>query len=109
MAIFTQLHALRARQKKTLPFLQTRMDLDIVLELGRAQELGRVMGTNGLIAANLGPSATISRRLARLTRLGIVLERRVLDDRRKRPLVVHASVSTNLKKLLRSCRRIPTA
>lgn len=101
MGIFNKLRAARMLQKKTLPFLETVLDWDIIIEVGGAQESQQLLGISGLFAADIGASATISRRLTRLKELGVVRERRVIDDKRKRALVLHPSISRRLNNLVR--------
>jgi DNA-binding MarR family transcriptional regulator len=105
MSACETLQSLRAAQKKLLPAIQTATDLDIVLEIGCAQERRRPLGTNDLLAAGLGAPATVSRRLSRLRKLGVVRQRASLEDRRKRNFALSASLLQSVRKLVRVFRR----
>lgn len=101
MTIFEQLRALRAAQKTLLPFLQTSVDLDILLEIGHAEESGRPLGITDLFHAEFAPPATISRRLLRLKNLGVVTQRRLRDNHRRSELRLKRAVSKNCAQILR--------
>lgn len=105
MSSFGKLRALRHLQKKLLPVLHTAADLDIVLELGYSQDCTRPLGTKALLALNLGAPATISRRLSRLKKLGIVRVRSTQGDGRRHDLVLSASFRRNFESLSRASRR----
>jgi DNA-binding MarR family transcriptional regulator len=104
MGIFSDLRRLRQAQKRIAPFLRTLEDLDIVLEIGAAQEARDPIGTNLLLAAKVAPRATVSRRLARLKKLGVVRQRPVSEDRRRSQLLLDASVKSAFENMLRSIR-----
>ena len=91
---------------KLLPSIQTAADFDIVLEVGMAQESNRSMGTKTLFEARLAAPATISRRLERLKKLGVIKQRPVTNDRRRRDFVLSVPVHENLRELARVCRRV---
>ncbi len=106
MSIFAELKALRAVQRKLLPSLQTATDIDIVLAIGCAQEAGQLSGTKGLFTSGIGPRATISRRLDRLKKLGIIKQRTTDDDARRRNLVLNESFCRSVARLARAYKRI---
>jgi hypothetical protein len=107
MLLVTSLHALRMRQKASLPFLESAEDLDIVLEIGRAQEAGSAIGVNSLLSKRLGSPATIMRRLLRLRQLGVIKERPVRGDARRRDLFIAAAARRRLETFARALNRAP--
>ncbi len=82
MRVFEKLIALRAYQKRYLPFLTTLEDMDIVRQIGYHQEEGHPITFKGLLLENIGPAATIHRQLDRLKQLGVVLQRQAGHDKR---------------------------
>ena len=105
MSVFQKLRAFRKLQRKMLPALHTAADLDIVLELGCGQERARPLGTKALLALNLGAPATISRRLSRLKKLGIIEQRTTRGDGRRHDLLLSAPFRRSVEKLSRACRK----
>jgi hypothetical protein len=99
-AVFRKLSQLRSRQRETLPFLESTVDLDIVLMIGLSQETGRPIGTTTLFAAGFAPSATVSRRLRRLKDAGAVTEKRSVEDARRIELRLHPTVLRRMSRLL---------
>lgn len=99
-AVFRKLTQLRSRQRATLPFLASTVDLDIVLMIGLSQETGRPIGTTTLFAEGFAPSATVSRRLRRLKDAGAVMEKRSAEDARRIELRLHPTVLRRLSRLL---------
>jgi len=102
MSVFEKLRGLRHLQRRLLPALRTAADLDIVLELGYREDRTRPLGTKALLALNLGAPATISRRLSRLKKLGIVSARSAPGDGRRHNLVRCASFRRNFESLART-------
>ncbi|MGQ0524522.1 MAG: hypothetical protein ACT4P8_12780 [Betaproteobacteria bacterium] len=76
------------------------MDIDIVLMIGLAHESRKPIGTTALFSAGLAPSATISRRLRRLKKLGAVTEKRSAADARRIELHLSPAVSRRVHRLL---------
>ena len=106
MPPFDKLRKLRTFQRKLFPAIKTATDLDIVLEVGCAQESKRALGTKALFQANLGAPATISRRLERLKRLRVVEQRAAPDDRRRKHIILCAPILRRMNALLLQVRRI---
>ena len=89
MGIFAHLRKLRAFEQRHLAFLLTLEDFDVVHAIGMHQEGGALLTLKHMLAYDIGSVATLQRRLARLKRLGVVLESRSAHDRRN----VHLELS----------------
>ncbi|MFZ5511655.1 MAG: hypothetical protein ACOZCP_16545 [Pseudomonadota bacterium] len=81
------------------------MDLDLVIEIGYCQEMGMPITLKQLFLADIGPAATVQRRLARLKAQGVVLQARSDRDRRVVQLVISADVVRSFKRLASLSRR----
>lgn len=92
MTIFETLRRCRALQKRRLPFLKSVVDFDLVTEIGYAQEQGTPLTVKQLFLADIGPAATVHRRLARLKMQGIVRQVRSNNDARVVQLMLDAAV-----------------
>jgi DNA-binding MarR family transcriptional regulator len=92
MTTFRKLRELRLFQRRQLPSLRSIEDFDVVLEIGYHQELGDPLTLKRLFLQNVGSVATVQRRLGRLKRLGIVLQKRSEHDRRNLELMVSPAV-----------------
>ena len=88
MRVFARLRAQRAFEKRHLPFLQTIVDFDLVVEIGYHAARGKPLALKQLYHLGIGAVATIERRLARLKRLGVVEHRRSIEDARHRELTL---------------------
>ena len=82
MQIFEYLHQLRTFERRHLPFVHTIEDLDMVSLIGLHQERGVPLTLKQMLSFDIGSVATLERRLARLKRLGIVLQARSDADKR---------------------------
>ncbi len=82
MGIFAHLRKLRAFEQRHLAFLLTLEDFDVVHTIGMHQEQGDLLTLKHMLTYDIGSVATLQRRLARLKRLGVVLESRSSEDRR---------------------------
>jgi len=100
------LRAVRKLQQKMLPGLHTAAALDIVLEVGCGQERGHPLGTKALLALKLGAPATISRRLSRLKKQGIIKPRTAHSDGRRHDLLLSEPFRRDVEKLSRACRKV---
>jgi len=95
MNTFRALKALHEYRKRHLPFLQTVEDIELMREIGLSQAAGNPMQLKALFLLGIGSAATIQRRLARLRRLGVVLQTRAEHDRR----VIRLSIDPKVLKL----------
>jgi hypothetical protein len=96
---FRVLRSLRVFEERHLPFLETIEDRHLLWEIGGRQLEGRPLTLKELFALEIGASATLRRRLRRLKRLGMVLERRLERDRRSLEL----TLSPRLLKIYERC------
>lgn len=88
MNLYEKLQALRAIQRRYLPLLETLEDFDIVTAIGFNQDKETPLTLKRLNLQQIGSAATVHRRLARLKRLGIVLQNRSAHDRRNIELTI---------------------
>jgi hypothetical protein len=84
---------MRRFQKTQLPFLQTLQDYALVTEIGFHQEQGAPLSPKQLFLAEIGSAATVQRRLARLKKLGVVLQLKRDDDRRMARLTINPELT----------------
>jgi len=73
---------LSAFRREHFPFLKTLEDQDLVREIGYHQEVGSPVTMKALLLAGIASTATVQRRLARLRKLGVVLQNRASHDGR---------------------------
>lgn len=93
MQIFEYLNQLRAFERRHFPFVRTIEDLDIINLIGLHQERGVVLTLKQILSHNIGSVATLERRLARLKRLGIVIQTRSHIDKRNVELKLSPKVN----------------
>jgi DNA-binding MarR family transcriptional regulator len=105
MTIFEKLQQARLFRQRHLALLRTLHDLEIVWEIGLHQEAGNPLNIKYLSMLNLGPVATIRRRLRRLRALGLVRQRPSAADKR----IKHLTLSAALKRRLSDYGRILVA
>ena len=67
------------------------IDLDIIIEIGYAEEIGRPLTPKPLFLLKVGSATTVRRRLAKLTEQGIVLRRTNPNDLRSDLLTIAPS------------------
>lgn len=94
-SVFRLLRDMRALEKRHLAFLETLEDRDLVCEIGWHQAEGRPLTLKKLFLLDVGSVATVQRRLRRLRRLGLVVQRRCEHDRRS----IELTLSPKLLKL----------
>jgi len=82
LAALGTLRALRAHERRHLPFLRTCADHDLVHEIGYRELSGRPATQKQLFLLDVGSVATVQRRLRRLRNLGVIQQQRREDDRR---------------------------
>jgi len=95
MQYFARLRAARLFERLHMGALEKIEDFDLVREIGFHQEQGRPLTMKRLYLLDLGSVATIQRRLRRLRKLGLILQRQSADDRR----VVELLLSPKLLKV----------
>jgi DNA-binding MarR family transcriptional regulator len=102
MATFGKLHELRAFQRRQLPLLHSIEDLDVIVEIGYYQDLGRPLTLKRLFLQDIGSVATVQRRLSRLKRLGVIQQTRSARDKRNLEL----TLSPDVRRLYRRMERL---
>ena len=91
MKLFTGLKKIRAFERQQLPFLNSVMDFDIVIEIGYAEEQGQSLTLKQLFLLNFGSRTTVRRKLAKLIEQGIIIRRKHANDHRASLLIVSPS------------------
>jgi len=93
MQIFEYLNQLRAFERRHFPFVDTIEDLDIINLVGLHQERGVALTLKQILSFNIGSVATLERRLARLKRLGVIVQTRSHTDKRNVELKLSPKVN----------------
>ena len=91
MKLFTGLKKIREFERQHLPFLKSIVDLDIVIEIGYAEELEEPLTLKQLFLLNIRSRTTVRRKLRRLIEQGIVVRRKHVNDHRASLLTISAS------------------
>jgi DNA-binding MarR family transcriptional regulator len=91
MKLFTGLKKIREFERQHLPFLKSIVDLDIVIEIGYAEEQGEPLTLKQLFLLNIRSRTTVRRKLRRLIDQGIVIRRKLASDNRASLLTISAS------------------
>ncbi len=82
MHVFEYLHQLRTFERRHLPFIHTLEDMNMIFLIGLHQERGVPLTLKHMLSFDIGSAATLERRLARMKKLGVVLQARSELDRR---------------------------
>jgi hypothetical protein len=82
MHVFEYLHQLRTFERRHLAFIHTLEDMNMVYLIGLHQERGVPLTLKHMLSFDIGSAATLERRLARMKRLGVVVQARSEVDRR---------------------------
>jgi len=91
MKLFTGLKKIREFERRHLPFLRPIIDLDIVIEIGYAEEQGQPLTLKQLLLLNICSRTTVRRKLATLIEQGIIIRRKHADDHRASLLMIAPS------------------
>ncbi len=91
MKLFAALRKMREFERLQLPFIRSLIDLDIIIEIGYAQEQKKPLTPKPLFLLALGSITTVRRRLARLTAQGVVTRRPNPSDHRSDVLGISPS------------------
>lgn len=92
MWVFERLRALRAFEKRSLPFVKSLEDFDLVIEIGYHQEQGKALTLKQVYLLGIGSVATVQRRLSVLKEMGVVLLKRSKEDARTFELTLSPKV-----------------
>ena len=98
MKLFTGLKKIREFERLQLPFLNSIVDFDLVIEIGYAEEQGQSLTLKQLFLLNISSRTTVRRKLARLIEQGIVNRRKHANDNRASLLTISASSIKLLEK-----------
>jgi hypothetical protein len=99
MHVFRKLKMLRVFEKRYLPHLKTVEDHDVIREIGYHEEMRVPLTLKALFLLDIGSVATVQRRLSRLKRLGVVLQKRSAHDKRNLELTMSAEVRGHYKRI----------
>jgi hypothetical protein len=86
--LFAALKKMREFERLQMPFIKSLIDFDIIIEIGYAQETEKPLSPKPLFLLNISSISTVRRRLAELTRQGIVKRRVDPRDRRSELLFI---------------------
>jgi len=75
--IFAGLKKMRDLQRLHLPFVRSVADLDIIIEIGFAEEQGRPLTVKQFILLNICSHSTIRRKLSILVKKDIIVRRKL--------------------------------
>jgi DNA-binding MarR family transcriptional regulator len=98
MKLFTGLKKIREFERLQLPFLKSVIDLDILIEIGYADEQGQPLTLKQLFLLNVSSRTTVRRKLDKLIEQGIVVRRKHAKDRRASLLFISSSTVKLLAK-----------
>jgi len=102
MNTLENLHRARSFRTQYLSTLRTLMDLEIVCEIGFHQESGVPLNAKCLYTLDIGPAATLRRRIARLGKLGLVLLKPSAHDKRVKNLLLSGALLRALREYART-------
>jgi hypothetical protein len=88
MGLFAGLRKMREMEKLQLPFLNSIIDFDIIIEIGYAEELGKPLTLKQLSLCSIASLSTIRRKLSLLVERDIVFRRRHVTDNRTTHLLI---------------------
>src|SRR5437667_12771502 len=96
MKLFTGLKKIRELERRQLPFLESVVDFDIVVEIGYAEEQGQSLTLKQLFLLNIRSRTTVRRKLAALIEQGILIRRKHANDHRASLLIISPSTVKQL-------------
>jgi DNA-binding MarR family transcriptional regulator len=88
MKIFTAWKKIRDFERSKLPFLNSLIDFDIVIDIGFAEEMGHPLTLKQLLLLIPASRTTVRRRLAKLIEQGVVVPRKNANDQRSTLLTI---------------------
>jgi DNA-binding MarR family transcriptional regulator len=109
MGVFAGLQKTRGFRRRHLQFIESCEDVDLVVEIGHRQELGKPLSVKELQLLGVLSAPTLQRRLRRLRLAGVVQARRSEKDGRAVELVLSPRVVKAYAKYGELIRSIPFA
>jgi hypothetical protein len=107
MGVFAALQKTRGFRRRHLPFIESCEDVDLVLEIGHRQELGKPLSMKELQLMGLVSVPTLQRKLRRLREAGVVQVRKSPKDGRAVELALSPKVLRAYAKYVELIRSIP--
>jgi hypothetical protein len=89
--LFATLKKKREFERMQMPFIRSLIDLDIIIEIGYAQERKQLITPKQLFLLKLGSVTTVRRRLTNLTSQGVVARSANAKDNRSKFLTLSAT------------------
>jgi DNA-binding MarR family transcriptional regulator len=105
MQLFAALKKIREFERLRLPFLNSLIDFDIIIEIGYAEEGNRPLTPKQLYLLALGSHTTVRRRLGALVERGVISQHINVQDRRSANL----RLTPKSSRVLRQYGRLLTA
>ena len=102
--MFAKLRAIGEFRKRHLAFLETVADYDLILEVGRREELGQPLTLKQLHLLGMTSVPTLQRRLRRLRQLRAIAQRRCKHDGREVELKLNPRLHRLFVRYLRVMR-----
>lgn len=96
--LFAVLRRKRQYERAQLPFMDSLVDFDIVIEIGYAQEQKQPISPKQLTLFGLASARTVRRRLGLLIATGVVIRRPKLGDQRSALLTLSSASVRTLEK-----------
>jgi DNA-binding MarR family transcriptional regulator len=96
--LFARLRKKREFERLQMPFINSLLDFDIIIEIGYAEEQKKAITPKQLFLLELGSVTTVRRRLAKLTADGIVARHANTRDHRSELLTLSSSTLRVLEK-----------
>jgi DNA-binding MarR family transcriptional regulator len=109
MKLFAALRRIREFERLQLPFLNSLIDFDIIIEIGFAAEREQPLTQKQLFLLDIGSLTTVRRRLAKLVDQGVVTRHTNAKDRRSATLAVSSSSLKALTKYAKTLSAICAA
>jgi hypothetical protein len=96
--LFARLRKKREFERLQMPFINSLLDFDIIIEIGYAEEQKKAITPKQLFLLELGSVTTVRRRLAKLTADGVVARHANTRDHRSELLTLSSSTLRVLEK-----------
>jgi DNA-binding MarR family transcriptional regulator len=91
MKIFEAWKKVRDFERSRMPFLNSLIDFDIIIDIGYAEEMDKPLTLKQLLLLIPSSRTTVRRRLAKLVEQGVVVQKKNASDQRSSLLTISAS------------------